>query len=111
MLFYSKQSISEEDIQEVVNILKSDCITQGPKLVEFESAISEKVNAKYSIALNSATSALHLSCLALGLKAGDYLWTSPVSFVASSNCGLYCRAKVDFVDIDPNTGLIYMVLK
>tara|TARA_Y100001968_G_C19400570_1_gene740794 strand:- start:850 stop:1914 length:1065 start_codon:yes stop_codon:yes gene_type:complete len=73
---------------------------------KFEAAISKTVNCKYSVAVNSGTSALHLACMALGLKEGDFLWTSPITFVASANCGLYCGAKIDFVDIDPKTGLI-----
>ena len=106
MLYYSKQSIDEQDINEVVKVLKSQTITQGPKLEEFEKEVSKKVSVKYSTAVNSATSALHLSCIALGLQKGDYLWTSSISFVASANCGIYCGAHVDFVDIDPKTGLI-----
>ena len=103
---YGKQSIGEEDIRAVTSILNSNYLTQGPKGQEFEKCITEKTNSKYAVAVNSATSALHISCIALGLKEGDWLWTSPITFVASANCGLYCGAKVDFVDIDSETGLI-----
>ena len=106
MLYYSKQFIDDEDIAEVVKVLKSGPLTQGPKLTEFEDLVSNKINVKYAIAVNSATSALHLACIALELKKGDYLWTSPISFVASANCALYCGAEVDFVDIEPLTGLM-----
>lgn len=97
---YARQKINSKDIVSVVSVLKSDFLTTGPKIIEFEKKLSNIFNAKYSSAVNSATSALHLACLALGLKKGDYLWTTPISFVASANCGLYCSAKVDFVDID-----------
>ena len=103
MIPYGKQEISESDIEAVVSVLKSDFITQGPQVPLFEKTISEYCQVEYAVAVNSATSALHIACLALGLKEGDYLWTSPITFVASANAGLYCRAKVDFVDIDPNT--------
>jgi len=103
MISYGKQSISQDDIDAVVNVLKSDFLTQGPKVVEFEKVVSNYCDAKYGVAVNSATSALHIACLALELKKGDWLWTSPNTFVASANCGLYCGAKVDFVDIDPLT--------
>jgi len=103
MIPYGKQDISEEDIAAVVEVLKSDFITQGPRLIEFEEAVSHYCGSEYAVAVNSATSALHIACLALGLGEGDLLWTSPNSFVASANCGLYCGAKVDFVDIDANT--------
>lgn len=99
---YARQEISEKDIQKVNKTLKSDFITQGPEIEKFEKKVCNLVGVKYSVAVNSATSGLHISCLALGLKKGDHLWTSPNSFVASSNCGLYCGAKVDFVDIDEN---------
>ena len=103
---YGKHQIIQEDIDLVINTLKSPLITQGEIVPLFEKNISEKVQSKYSIAVNSATSALHLSCLALGVSQGDVVWTSPISFVASSNCALYCGAEIDFVDIDPRTGLI-----
>ncbi len=103
MIPYGKHDIQQADIDEVVEVLTSDFLTQGPKVPMFESVIAEKVGAKHALAVNSATSALHIACLALGLGKGDWLWTTPVTFVASSNCGLYCGAKVDFVDIDPET--------
>ncbi len=103
MIPYGKQSISQEDINSVVEVLKSDFLTQGPKINEFENAISKYVNSKYCIAVNSATSALHIGCLALGVGPGDIVWTAPNSFVASSNAALYCGASVDFVDIDLET--------
>ncbi|MEZ9312027.1 UDP-4-amino-4,6-dideoxy-N-acetyl-beta-L-altrosamine transaminase [Vibrio sp. 10N.286.49.F3] len=100
---YGKQDISQQDIDSVLDVLKSDFLTQGPQVPAFESALIEHTGASYALAVNSATSALHIACLALGLGQGDWLWTSPVTFVASANCGLYCGAKVDFVDIDPDT--------
>lgn len=103
MIPYGKQDISQEDINEVVEVLKSDFLTQGPQVKIFEKAISTYCGADYAVAMNSATSALHLSCLSLGLKENDWLWTSSITFVASANCALYCGANVDFVDIDPCT--------
>lgn len=103
MIPYGKQSISQQDIDAVLEALQSDFLTQGPKVPLFEQAVADKIGAKYAIAVNSATSALHIACLALGLGQGDWLWTSPITFVASANCGLYCGAQVDFVDIDPRT--------
>ena len=100
---YSTQSISNEDIEEVVKTLKSTFLTQGPLVPEFEKKFSNYSGAKYGVATNSATSALHVACMALDLSKGDWLWTSPNSFVASANCGIYCGANVDFVDIDPKT--------
>ena len=100
---YGRQDISEEDINAVVEVLKSDFLTQGPRVPEFEQAIAEYVGVKHAIAVSSATSALHIACLALGLQKGDWLWTSPNTFVASANCALYCDANVSFVDIDPQT--------
>jgi len=100
---YGHQSIEQDDIDEVLSVLFSEYLTQGPKVGEFERNFSNKVGTKYSVAVNSGTSALHIACLSLGLKAGDYLWTSPISFVASANCGIYCGAKIDFVDIDQNS--------
>ena len=97
---YGRQNISEDDILEVNKVLTSDWLTQGPKVKEFENAISLYFNSKYTLSTNSATSALHLACLSLGLGEGDLLWTSPITFVASANCGLYCKAEVDFVDIN-----------
>jgi len=110
MIPYSKQDINEDDIESVIKILKSDFLTQGPTVPKFEESISSFCGSKYSVAVTSATAALHLSCLALGLKKGDYLWTSPISFVASANCARYCGANVDFVDIDPNTYNLNTVL-
>lgn len=103
MIPYGKQEISQQDIDAVVDVLNSDFLTQGPKVPEFEHALIKHTGAKYALAVNSATSALHIACLALGLGKGDWLWTSPITFVASANCGLYCGAQVDFVDIDPRT--------
>jgi len=100
---YGKQDISDDDIASVVSVLRSEFLTQGPKVPEFENALSNFCGSKHAIAVNSATSALHIACLALGLEKGDFLWTSPITFVASANCGLYCGAKVDFVDIDEQT--------
>jgi len=97
------QDINQDDIDSVVNVLKSDFLTQGPQVPMFEQEIVKYCEAKYGVAFNSATSALHIACLSLGLKKGDWLWTAPNSFVASANCGLYCGAKVDFVDIDQQT--------
>ncbi|EGQ9882875.1 UDP-4-amino-4,6-dideoxy-N-acetyl-beta-L-altrosamine transaminase [Vibrio vulnificus] len=103
MIPYGKQDINQQDIDSVVDVLKSDFLTQGPQVPAFEQALIEHTGASYALAVNSATSALHIACLALGLGEGDWLWTSPITFVASANCGLYCGAKVDFVDIDPST--------
>ena len=100
---YGRQDINADDIQSVIEVLQSDWLTQGSATVRFEQAVAEYCGAKYAIAVSSATAALHIACLALGLGEQDYLWTSPNTFVASANCGLYCGAKVDFVDIDPNT--------
>jgi len=100
---YGRQDISAVDIQTVVDVLKSDYLTQGPQVPLFEKTVANYCGVKNAIAVNSATSALHLACLALGLGKGDWLWTSPNTFVASANCGLYCGAKVDFVDIDLQT--------
>lgn len=103
MIPYGRQSISETDIESVVQVLRSDFLTQGPQVPAFEDKVARHVGAPHAIAVNSATSALHMACLALDLGPGDWLWTSPNSFVASANCGLYCGAQVDFVDIDPKT--------
>ena len=106
MIPYGKQDISEDDIRAVVETLKSDFLTQGPKIIEFEEAFAQYCGAKYAVAVSSCTAALHLSCLALGLKAGGRLWTVPNTFVATANAGLYCGADIDFVDIDPDTYLM-----
>lgn len=103
MIPYGRQDITQADIDAVVEVLQSDFLTQGPKVPLFEHTVAAKVGAKYALAVNSATSALHIACLALNLGEGDWLWTTPVTFVASANCGLYCGARVDFVDIDPRT--------
>jgi len=100
---YGRQNIEESDIEAVINVLRSDWITQGPVIGQFEAAVAAYCGAKFGIAVNSATSALHSACAALGLGPGDRLWTSPNTFVASANCALYCGASVDFVDIDPRT--------
>ncbi len=103
---YSRQSVDKQDIKEVVKTLKSSTIARGSKISEFEKKISKFVGAKYSVAVNSATSGLHISCLALDIKKGDLVWTVPNTFVASANAALYCGAKIDFVDIDYLTGNI-----
>jgi UDP-4-amino-4,6-dideoxy-N-acetyl-beta-L-altrosamine transaminase len=103
MIPYSRQSISDADINAVIKVLKSDFLTQGQEVPAFEQSICEYTNSQYAVAVNSATSALHIACLALGLKQNDILWTSPITFVASANCGLYCGASIDFIDIDPNS--------
>jgi UDP-4-amino-4,6-dideoxy-N-acetyl-beta-L-altrosamine transaminase len=103
MIPYGRQDISEADIEAVVAVLRSDFLTQGPAVPAFEKTVAGYCSAKYALALNSATSALHVACLALGVGPGDIVWTSPITFVASANCALYCGAEVDFVDIDPRT--------
>ncbi|MFC2081218.1 UDP-4-amino-4,6-dideoxy-N-acetyl-beta-L-altrosamine transaminase [Bacteroidota bacterium] len=103
---YGKHHISEEDIQRVIEVLRSDYITQGPAIQAFETAFAEYTGARHAVAVSNGTAALHLSCLALGVKSSDRFISSPISFVASSNCVLYCGGKVDFVDIDPETFLI-----
>ena len=100
MFPYSTQSISNRDIKSVVKSLKSKFLTQGPMVSKFEEKVCKYVDAKYSVATNSATSALHIACLSLGLKKGDLLWTVNNSFVSSATCALFCDAKVDFIDID-----------
>ena len=103
MIPYGHQQISQGDVEAVVEVLRSDWLTQGPAGPRFEKALATKVCAKYAVSTNSATSALHIACLALGLGPGNCLWTVPNTFVASANCGRYCGADVDFVDIDPET--------
>ncbi|MFH0934733.1 MAG: UDP-4-amino-4,6-dideoxy-N-acetyl-beta-L-altrosamine transaminase [Pseudomonadota bacterium] len=103
MIPYGRQEITQADIDAVVAVLRSDYLTQGPAVPAFEDAVARHVGARHAVAVNSATSALHIACLALGLGPGDRLWTTPITFVASANCGLYCGAEVDFVDIDPRT--------
>lgn len=103
MIPYARQDINQLDIVEVIDVLRSDFITQGPVVPRFEQVVADYCGARHALATNSATSALHIACLALGLGKGDWLWTSPITFVASANCGLYCGAQVDFIDIDPRT--------
>lgn len=103
MIPYGRQDITQADIDTVAEVLRSDFLTQGPAVPRFEALLKDYCGAKHALAVNSATSALHIACLALGLGPGDWLWTSPITFVASANCGLYCGARVDFVDIDPKT--------
>ncbi len=103
MIPYGRQDINQADIDAVVEVLRSDFLTQGPMVPAFEEAIATKVGAKHAVAVNSATSALHIACLALGVGKVDAVWTSPITFVAGANCALYCGATVDFVDIDPCT--------
>ena len=98
---YGRQDINQDDIDAVVNALRSDFLTQGPAVPVFEEAVASYCGARHAVAVNSATSALHVACLALGVGKGDIVWTTPTSFVASANCALYCGATVDFVDIDP----------
>jgi UDP-4-amino-4,6-dideoxy-N-acetyl-beta-L-altrosamine transaminase len=100
---YGRQDISDEDIKAVVAVLRSDFITQGPSVTDFEQSTAKYCGSAHAIAVNSATSALHIACLALGVGPGDLVWTSPITFVASSNCALYCGADVDFVDVDDAT--------
>ncbi|OWY14260.1 UDP-4-amino-4,6-dideoxy-N-acetyl-beta-L-altrosamine transaminase [Thioclava sp. JM3] len=103
MIRYGQQDITQSDIDAVVHVLKSVNLTQGPSIPAFENAVKNATQATHAIAVNSATSALHIACLALDLGPGDWLWTTPNTFVASANCGIYCGARVDFVDIDPKT--------
>ncbi len=103
MIPYGRQDITQADIDAVTTVLQSNWLTQGPVVPQFEQTVADYCSARHAVAVNSATSALHIACLALGLGPGDCLWTTPITFVASANCGLYCGAKVDFVDIDPRT--------
>lgn len=103
MIPYGRQDITQADIDAVIEVLRSDFLTQGPMVPRFEQSVAGHVGVRHALAVNSATSALHIACLALGLGQGDWLWTSPITFVASANCALYCGAQVDFVDIDPHT--------
>jgi UDP-4-amino-4,6-dideoxy-N-acetyl-beta-L-altrosamine transaminase len=103
MIPYGRQDITQADIDAVIAVLRSDFLTQGPMVPRFERAVADYCGARHAVAANSATSALHVACMALDLGPGDWLWTSPITFVASANCGLYCGAQVDFVDIDPRT--------
>ena len=103
MIPYGRQDVTDEDISAVVDVLRSDFLTQGPAVPRFEDALLRKTGARHAVAMNSATSALHAACVALGVGPGDVVWTSPITFVASANCAIYCGAGVDFVDIDPVT--------
>ena len=103
MIYYGKQSISEADIKAVEEVLRSDFLTQGPAIEQFGRTVADYCGAKYAVAVCNATAALHIACLSAGLGTGELLWTSPITFVASANCGRYCGADVDFVDIDENT--------
>ena len=103
MIPYGRQEITEADIDEVNKVLRSDFLTQGPTVPRFEQSVANYCGVSNAIAVNSATSALHIACLALDLSPGDWLWTSPNTFVASANCGRYCGADIDFVDIDSKT--------
>ena len=103
MIPYGRQQITDEDINAVIDVLRSDWLTQGPAVPAFEEALAAHVGSGHAVAVSNATAALHIACRALGLGGGDLLWTSPNTFVASANCGLYCGAEVDFVDIDPRT--------
>ncbi|MGY4830615.1 UDP-4-amino-4,6-dideoxy-N-acetyl-beta-L-altrosamine transaminase [Sphaerotilaceae bacterium SBD11-9] len=100
---YGRQEVTNDDVAAVAAVLRSDWLTQGPLVPQFERAVADACGAAHAVAVNSATSALHVACLALGLGPGDWLWTSPITFLASANCALYCGAQVDFVDIDPRT--------
>ena len=103
MIPYGKQNIDNHDIEAALKVLKSDFLTQGPVTPQFEKKISNYTNSQHAVAVNSATSALHIACIALGVGKNDIVWTSPISFVASSNCAIYCGASIDFVDIDRNS--------
>lgn len=103
MIPYGRQEITQADIDAVVTVLQSEYLTQGPMVPRFEQVVADYCLANHALAVNSATSALHIACLALGLRPGDRFWTSPITFVASANCGLYCGGQVDFVDINPHT--------
>ena len=103
MIPYGRQEVTDEDIKSVVDVLKSDYLTQGPQVPIFEHNVKEFCNAKYAVASNSATSSLHAACFALGVSENDIVWTSANTVVASSNCAIYCGAEVDFIDIDPRT--------
>ena len=103
MIPYGRQEVTQADVDAVVEVLRSDFLTQGPVVPRFENAVANYCGAEHAVAVNSATSALHIACLALNLGPSDWLWTTPNTFVASANCALYCGAQVDFVDIDPRT--------
>lgn len=109
MIPYGRQSIDEDDIQSVVDVLRSDFLTQGPVVANFEDAVAQKCSVQYALSFSSATSALHAACSALGVVSGDEVWVPAISFVASANCALYCGAKVDFLDVDSTTFNIDLV--
>lgn len=100
---YGRQSINQDDIDAVVDVLRSDFLTQGKQVPHFETLVAQYCGVAHAVATNSATSALHVACMALGVGPGDWVWTTPNTFVASANCALYCGARIDFVDIDPLT--------
>ncbi|MDF1578811.1 MAG: DegT/DnrJ/EryC1/StrS family aminotransferase, partial [Desulfobulbales bacterium] len=100
---YGHQDINKDDIRAVVKVLESDFITQGPVVPAFEAAVANYCKVQHAISTNSATSALHIACLALDVGKGDMVWTTPITFVASANCALYCGAQIDFIDIDSRT--------
>ncbi|MDO6444376.1 UDP-4-amino-4,6-dideoxy-N-acetyl-beta-L-altrosamine transaminase [Colwellia sp. 1_MG-2023] len=106
MIPYGKQNISQEDINAVIEVLQSDWLTQGPKIPAFEQAVASYCNSNNAVAVSSATAALHIACLALNVGKGDIVWTTPITFVASANCALYCQATIDFVDIDKDSGIM-----
>ena len=106
MIPYARQWIDDDDVNEVVKVLRSEYLTQGPIVNRFEEIVSSYCGAPYAIAVSNATAGLHLACLSIGLTANDYLWTSPITFVSSANCALFCGANIDFVDIDYDTGNI-----
>src|SRR5690606_22660319 len=103
MIPYGRQNISDDDIAAVVDVLRSEWLTQGPGIASFEQAVAAACQAQHAVAVSNATAALHIACLALDVGPGDLVWTSPNTFVASANCARYCGADVDFVDIDPQT--------
>ena len=103
MIPYGRQDINQADIDAVVTVLRSDFLTQGAVVPEFENSVARYCGSQYAVAVNSATSALHIACLALGVGKGDVVWTTPITFVASANCAIYCGASIDFVDIDPQS--------
>ena len=103
MIPYARPKIFKKDIAKVNKVLNSQFLTTGPEIPKFENKLKKKLNSKYALTVNSATSALHLCCLAMGLSKNDYLWTSSITFVASANCGIYCGAKIDLIDIDDET--------
>ena len=106
---YGRHEITTDDISSVTEVLNSEFLTQGPVVQHFEDALTLYCKVNHAVAVNSSTSALHMACLAIDIGPGDYVWTSPITFVASANCVLYCNAKVDFIDVDPFTYNISIV--